>query len=182
MFWILKDCIPELWDSKGVLVFSQNKKLSSMEKRLKLWIVVISTSRWINRTYLFFLKCHAFQTNALRPDVKSLVVFTNRRIILAGGDMWRWSSPTSCLKQDQLDQVAQGLVQWVWSIYKTGDFTNTLVPCCSISTTLMVFFLSLYQAEISLAATVASHPVPLHLWEESGSIFFTSSTMLSSCR
>lgn len=136
--------------------FQLKKKIKDlMEKILKLWVTVIITSRWIKGLYLCCKKYWAFKTNALRPYVKSV---------------WKISSGFH-KSQNNSSEGWIDVSSWYLRLSKAEYFPATPVSCSSILTMLTVICFPLYQAKVSLAATVAfpisSHPIPLHLWQES---------------
>lgn len=80
---------------------------------------------------------------ALRFFLKS--VLQNHRIVKAGRHLWRLSSPTPMLRQNQIELATQDCVQSVLKNSKNGDIANSLGNMfhCSTTLTVKVFFLCL---------------------------------------
>lgn len=62
---------------------------------------------------------------------------------LVGKDVWLSSSPPPCSEQGQkLVQAAWGCVSWVWNISRDGDYTISLVHCCTTLSVQNIFHTS----------------------------------------
>lgn len=82
----------------------------------------------------------------------------------AGQDLWRLPSPSFCLKQTQLEQVDQGLVQLAFEYLQRQGHDNQSSHVCLATITLKPFFLCLNGIpclSVCVHGLLSCHPVPL---------------------
>lgn len=98
-----------------------------------------------------------------------------------GRDLWRLPCQSPCSKQRQLEEIAQDLSSWVWSIAKDGDSSTSLdnpVPVFNHLYSKKAFFVCLFKWNC-LSFSLCPLPLLLSLGstEESGSVCFTLSPL-----